>query len=131
MNNPDIAHAAYAIDRLGQNPFTIEQFSGGGFTDGIWDKGTPIEVAATGVYYDVSWDKYGDILQPLADGDRSERIMLLWTRTEVRGAINNQQNADRVIIGSERYKVVHVWKRVEGGFYRALILRDVARGNTA
>lgn len=54
----------------------------------------------------------GRQLMDLPEGLRSEAKWLLWTRSEVR-------IDDAVSFGSVDCRVVYLWPREEGGFYRA------------
>lgn len=54
----------------------------------------------------------GRQLEDLPDGIRNEARWLVWSRSEIR-------LDDEIGHAGSRYRVMHVWPRFEGGFWRA------------
>lgn len=59
----------------------------------------------------------GDQLKDMPEGVRTEANWLLWSRADI-------LVDDEITHAGIRYRVLHVWPRAEGGFYRAALGRE-------
>ncbi|MBB4063684.1 hypothetical protein [Gellertiella hungarica] len=59
----------------------------------------------------------GNQLRDLPEGIRTEANWMIWSRSPI--AVD-----DRIISSSVSYRVVYVWPRAEGGFFRAALGRE-------
>lgn len=82
--------------------------AGGSRVNHRWVKGTPSTSTISGAIQPAS----GRQLEDLPDGIRNEARWLIWSRSELR-------LDDEIGHGGSRYRVMHVWPRMEGGFWRA------------
>lgn len=59
----------------------------------------------------------GNQLRDMPEGIRTEAGWMLWSRSDI-------EIDDRIIQAGIAYRVLHVWPRAEGGFYRAALGRE-------
>ena len=64
----------------------------------------------------LSLERYGDMLRDKLEGIDRDGLRMLYSRSEVR-------LDDAIIRGADTYRVLALWPRVEGGYYRAAIGR--------
>lgn len=103
---------AIAIDRLSV-PMSLTRTLAGGYNDdGEWVETNIDTVAIRGAIQPAN----GNQLMDVPEGMRTEARWLLWSRSEVK-------SDDTITSGGVSYRVMHLWPRMEGGFYRAAIGR--------
>lgn len=103
---------AIAIDRLAVNVSLTREAPGAHNDDGEWVPGT----STTSTIRAAIQPARGNQLMDVPEGIRTEAQWLLWSRSEVK--VN-----DVITSGGVSYRVMHLWPRAEGGFYRAAIGR--------
>src|SRR5690606_10287750 len=103
-----------AIDGEAVNVSLAREGSGGYYNDdGDYIPGTP---ATTSTIRAAIQPATGNQLMDVPEGMRTEARWLLWSRSEVK-------IDDTITSGGVSYRVMHLWPRMEGGFYRAAIGR--------
>lgn len=103
---------AIAIDRLAVDVSLTRATAGGYNEDGEWVPGASTTATIRAAIQPAS----GNQLMDVPEGMRTEARWLLWSRSEVR-------ENDTVTSGGVSYRVMYLWPRAEGGFYRAAIGR--------
>lgn len=91
-------------------PISIMSTGGGYDADGIWQPAAPVTTATRGTIQPAN----GRQLMDMPEGVRTEARYLLWTRSAL-------AEGDTVLYGIMRYRVVFLWPRPEGSFYRAAL----------
>lgn len=99
---------AIAIDGEAVNVSLIRKASGHYNNDGDWVDGASTTTSIRAAIQPAS----GRQLEDLPDGIRNEARWLVWSRSEIR-------LDDKVTHASSNYRIMHVWPRAEGGFWRA------------
>lgn len=100
--------AVAAIDRRAK-PVTLKRRAGGAFdANGEAVPGSEALSTIQAVVQPAS----GRSLEDMPEGIRQEARYLAWSRSEIR-------NDDSIVHAGLSYRVVYVWPRLEGGFYRA------------
>ena len=103
---------AIAIDRLAV-PLSLTRTLAGGYNDdGVWVDTNIDTTSIRGAIQPAN----GNQLMDVPEGMRTEARWLLWSRSEVKVD-------DTITSGGVSYRVMHLWPRAEGGFYRAAIGR--------
>jgi len=104
---------AVAIDGEAVSVSITRQGSGGYWNDdGEWVPGGP----STSTIKAAIQPANGNQLMDLPEGLRVEARWLLWSRSEVK-------LDDAITSGGVSYRVMYLWPRMEGGFYRAAMGR--------
>lgn len=103
---------AIAIDRLAVNVSLTRATTGGYNDDGEWVPGA----STTSTIRAAIQPANGNQLMDVPEGMRTEARWLLWSRSEVK-------IDDTITSGGVSYRVMHLWPRMEGGFYRAAVGR--------
>jgi len=104
---------AVAIDGEAVNVSLTREGSGGYWNDdGEWVPGGP----STSTIRAAIQPANGNQLMDLPEGLRVEARWLLWSRSEVK-------LDDEIASGGVSYRVMYLWPRMEGGFYRAAVGR--------
>lgn len=68
-----------------------------------------------------------DVLD-LEEGQRTKIVWTIWSRSELRAADEAAQTvADTIEVQGAWFRVVKLWPRIEGDYFKALLERDVAR----
>lgn len=107
-----IGAVAIAIDWLAVS-VSLTRESGGVYDDnGKW---TPNAATQTSIRA-VIQPARGSELMDVPEGIRSEARWLLWSRSEIKVD-------DKITSRGVSYRVMHLWPRDDGGFYRAAIGR--------
>lgn len=104
--------AAIAIDRLAVNVSLTRTAAGAHNDDGEWVPGASTTTTIRAAIQPAT----GNQLMDVPEGMRTEARWLLWSRSEVK-------TDDEITSKGVRYRVMHLWPRMEGGFYRAAIGR--------
>lgn len=99
---------ALAIDGEAVNVSLKREAAGHYDGDGNWVPGS----ATTSTIRAAIQPASGRQLEDLPDGIRNEARWLVWSRSEIR-------LDDEITHGGSRYRVMHVWPRADGGFWRA------------
>jgi hypothetical protein len=100
--------AVAAIDRRAK-PVTLKRRAAGTFNA---DGEAVLGVETSNTIQAVVQPASGRSLEDMPEGVRQEARYLAWSRSEIR-------NDDQIIHAGLTYRVVYVWPRLEGGFYRA------------
>ena len=103
---------AVAIDGEAVNVTLTRAGPGGYNDDGEWVEGAPTTITIRAAIQPAR----GNQLMDVPEGMRTEARWLLWSRSEVKVD-------DTITAGGISYRVMHLWPRMEGGFYRAAIGR--------
>ena len=103
-------NSARAIDRFAA-PLTLYRTQPATYVDHKAVVPPPVEVQIKGVVQPAR----GNQLMDLPEGLRTEASWLLWTRAAVA-----EDDVVKTADGS-RYRVVWLWPRAEGGFFRAAL----------
>jgi hypothetical protein len=99
---------AIAIDGEAVNVTLTRNATGHYDDDGNWIDGAPTPSTIRATVQPAS----GRQLMDLPEGIREEARWLAWSRSEIR-------MDDTIVHGSQPFRVMFVWPRLEGGFYRA------------
>lgn len=105
---------ALAIDGEAVNVTLTRKASGhhdqtpGSATFGNWIPGAPSTTTIRAAVQPAS----GRQLMDLPEGLREEARWLVWSRSEIR-------KDDTIVHGGQSFRVMFVWPRMEGGFWRA------------
>lgn len=106
-----------AIDFLGVSITRIRN-APGSYVDGKWIPGPPTSTAVTAVVQPIIGgainSTFGHQLMDLPEGVRTEAKLAAWSRSDF--ALD-----DTVVYKGQNYRVLFVWDRQDGGFYRALL----------
>lgn len=108
--------SALAIDLLARPARRIRRSGGAYDADGRWVGGAESLTDVMAVIQPVDPDD----LQALPEGERSEASKAVWTRTELRTAREDAHEADIVEADGARWKILAVFDRAEGGWYKAI-----------
>ncbi|CAN7389519.1 hypothetical protein [Neorhizobium sp. LjRoot104] len=103
---------AVAIDGEAVNVTRTRAAAGAYNDDGEWVPGSPDAATIRAAIQPAS----GNQLMDVPEGMRTEARWLLWSRSEVKVD-------DMITSGGVSYRVMHLWPRADGGFYRAAIGR--------
>lgn len=103
---------ALAIDMVAVNVSRTTRGAGGYDADGKGVSGTPTTTTIRAAIQPAS----GNQLMDLPEGMRTEARWLLWSRSEVK-------EDDEIGASGINYRVMYVWPRAEGGFFRAALGR--------
>lgn len=111
------ALAGIAVD-IAATPHTLRTYPAGAWVDGEWIVGAATETPIRAVMQAPS----ARDLESLPEGERTEGVVTVWSRTPLNTSDeDDQQGADEVInCRGEAYRIVRVQERAEGGFYRAI-----------
>lgn len=99
---------AIAIDGEAVNVTLSREAAGHWDDDGNWVPGAPVPSTIRAAIQPAS----GRHLEDLPDGIRNEARWLVWSRSELK-------LEDRIGHGGSTYKIMHLWPRHDGGFWRA------------
>lgn len=99
---------AIAIDGEAVDVALTRRAAGSYDDDGDWTDGTPASSTIRAAIQPAS----GRQLMDLPDGIRKEARWLVWSRSEIR-------LDDEIGHNGSRYRIMYVWPRAEGGFWRA------------
>lgn len=111
--------AAIAID-MNARPATRRRPGAGAYVNGLWVPGTATNATIQAVVLAMS---PSDILN-LPEGIRTQAAWVAWSRSEL-SAGDGDQTADEILYAGRTMRVIHVWDRIEGDYYKAA-LRTVA-----
>lgn len=114
-----LAPAAIAIDMLAK-PATRRRPGAGAFVNGIWQPGTSTNTPIVACIYAMPPEQ----VMNLPEGIRTQAEWMCWSRSEL-SAGDGDQTADEILYAGRTMRVIYVWDRIEGGFYKAA-LRTVA-----
>lgn len=103
-----MSSAIDAIDRRAISVTRARRAAGTYNADGEFVPGAPTSIAILAVIQPAR----GAQLMDLPEGIRAEAGYVIWSRSDI--ALD-----DEVAAGSVRYRVMHLWPRPDGGFYRA------------
>lgn len=103
---------AIAIDGEAVNVSRTTRGAGGYDADGNGVPGAPATTTIRAAIQPAS----GNQLMDLPEGMRTEARWLLWSRSEVK-------EDDEIGASGINYRVMYVWPRAEGGFFRAALGR--------
>lgn len=99
----------FVIDGEAVNVSLTREGAGGHWNDdGDWVPGTTSSSTIRAAIQPAS----GRQLEDLPDGIRNEARWLVWSRTELR-------LEDKITHAGATYKIIHLWPRADGGFWRA------------
>jgi hypothetical protein len=115
--------AAIAIDMLAK-PATRLRPGAGAYVNGLWVPATATNLAIRAVVLAMPPQ---DVMN-LPEGIRTQAEWVIWSRTELSAGIEagpSPRAADEILYAGRTMRVIHVWDRIEGGFYKAA-LRTVA-----
>ncbi|KQV83240.1 hypothetical protein [Rhizobium sp. Root1220] len=104
---------AIAIDGEAVNVLLTTKATGSYNADGDFVPGAPTTSTIRAAIQPVK----GNQLLDMPEGIRTEAGWMIWTRSAV--AVDNQ-----ITSGGILYRVLFVWPRMEGGFYRAALGRE-------
>ena len=99
---------AIAIDGEAVNVTLTREAAGHYDDDGNWVPGEPTNSTISAAIQPAS----GRQLEDLPDGIRNEARWLVWSRSELR-------LDDKITHAGSSDRVMHVWPRADGGFWRA------------
>jgi hypothetical protein len=99
---------AIAIDGEAVNVSLTRNAPGTWGTDGKWTPGADTTVVIRAAVQPAS----GRQLMDMPEGIREEARWIAWSRADLR-------LDDRIAHGGQDFRVMHVWPRMEGGFWRA------------
>lgn len=112
-----LAGAAVAIDRLAV-PVTLRRSAIGTYVGGLWVPGGATETTVAACVYAISPEQ----ARNLPEGIRADAEWIAWSRHELRGPSEDDgRPGDEIVYRGRRMRVVYVWDRVEGGFWRAAL----------
>lgn len=122
-----MSFAALAIDRRAK-PATLKRSAPGAYVAGIWQGGA---TTATTIQAVIQPPGVRD-LQMMPEGEWTEGDVVVWTRTALRTADEDQKTtADEITTAlGDTYKVIKVATRTEAGFTRAVARLTNDRGRT-
>jgi hypothetical protein len=100
-------------------PVTLSRSATGSYnTDGAWVPGTatskPIRAVVQPITGEAKNSSLGLELKDAPEGVRTEARYVAWSRTEI-------QLDDIIAYKGGNHRVIFVWSRDDGGFYRALL----------
>ena len=108
MEGREVICAGYGIDRRAV-PVPLTRNATGAFNaDGEWTAGAPATTTIKAVVQPTT----GRQLMDVPEGIRTEAKWLAWSRSEIR-------DEDVIAYAGLSYRVLYVWPRAEGSFYRA------------
>jgi hypothetical protein len=107
--------AAIAIDMLAK-PATRRRPGAGGYVNGLWVPATPVSLAIKAVVLAMPPQ---DVMN-LPEGIRTQAEWVIWSRTEL-SAGTDDATADEILYAGRTMRVIHLWDRIEGGFYKAAL----------
>lgn len=102
---------AIAIDGEAVNVVLTREGAGSYNADGEWVSGAPVTIDP---FRAAVQPASGRQLMDLPEGIRAEARWLAWSRSEIR-------LDDTIAHGGSNYRVMFVWPRMEGGFWRAAL----------
>lgn len=106
--------AGLAIDRRAIPASRIRRAPGAYDADGRFVEGSTTSSSIRAVIQPAS----GDQMRDMPEGIRTEANWLLWSRADI-------LVDDEITHAGIRYRVLHVWPRADGGFYRAALGREM------
>lgn len=111
------ALAGLAVD-LAATPHTLRTWPAGSYIEGEWIQGEAVETPIRAVMQAPS----ARDLESLPEGERTEGLVTVWSRTPLNSADEDDTTrADEIINArGDAYRVVKVEERAEAGFYRAI-----------
>lgn len=98
----------FVIDGEAVSVTLIRNAAGHYDQDGNWNPGAATSSTIRAAIQPAS----GRQLEDLPDGLRAEARWLVWSRSEIR-------LDDEITHAGSRYRIMHVWPRADGGFWRA------------
>lgn len=110
-----LAAAAMAIDSYAV-PVTRTRRAAGTYVAGVFTEGATTTATIQAAVFAVS----PRVLQDLPEGIRSEAKWTAWSRSDMRTA-SGDLPADTITWQGAAWRVLHVWPRIEGDFYRAVL----------
>ena len=100
-------------------PVTLKTRTAGSYSDtGDWVSGVQTSSSIMATIQPGSVRDSGTMLKDAKEGVRAEAEWIVWSRSAI--AID-----DVITHASVTYRVIFVWPRAEGGFYRAALGRDM------
>ena len=117
--------AASAIDVFAQS-VTRHRTAAGSYINGVWTPGAVSSTPISGVVQAATRED----LQDAPEGERVEGSVTIYTRADLRTSNEDARTpADEFTTATgQRYKVVRIMARPEGGFIKALARRSDDRG---
>jgi hypothetical protein len=111
-----LAMASIAVAFM-ERPATLHRYGPTLWLDGRALEATPTATAIAAVIRPPS----EAMIRNLAEGERSEGTVAIWSRTELRASSEETQvRADEVEQAGVRYRIMSIETRAEGGFWRAM-----------
>lgn len=117
--------AAIAIDYFAK--LYSRRRQAGQYLNGRWEISDTTDDTIEAAIFTVKPD---DALS-LPEGDRLKVSFTMWTRAETRAVSEEMQTAgDLILVGSQWHRVRQISDRAEGGYFKALLERDVERNRS-
>lgn len=117
--------AAVAIDYFAK-PYTRRR-EAGAYVAGQWQTQSHADATIQAAVFAV---KPNDVLS-LPEGERLKISWTIWSRSEIRGPSEEDQTVgDLFLVGTQWHRVKQVQDRLEGGYYKALLERDLERSRS-
>ena len=118
--------AALAIDFYAKD-YARVRTAAGSYVDGRYVEGAPSSSTIRAAVFSPT----GRDLRDLPEGQRASIAWTIWTRDELRTADEDTRTvADAIQIHGSWFRVVKVWPRIEGGYHKAMLERDVERNRS-
>jgi hypothetical protein len=111
--------SAIAID-MNAKPAVRRRPGVGAYVNGLWVPAASTNTNIMACVYAMPPEQVVN----LPEGIRNEAEWMCWSRTELRAGTNTA-TADEILYAGRTMRVIHVWDRIEGAFYKAA-LRTVA-----
>jgi hypothetical protein len=117
---------AAAIDYFAKE-YTLRRSAAGSYVSGRHVDGEHTDTAIMAAVFAPSSQ---DVFE-LAEGQRTNVVWTIWTRSELRAVDEDTQTeADMILVNGDWFQVFKLWPRTEGDYFKALLERDVARGRS-
>ena len=111
-----LAGCAIAVDMLARSATLIRTV--GSYTGGRWVDGAPTTTTISGVLLSVPPTD----LRDLPEGQRHPGLRAFWTRSDISaGDETNGVRPDELIVSGQRWRVIAVNPRREGGYTKAIV----------
>jgi len=128
----DLTGAAMAIDMIAR-PVTLSRPAVGSYVDGRWVEAASGTSTIMAAILAISPRDMANLrnLMDLPEGQSTRATRSIWSRTPLFNADEaSGRRPDEIVDGGVRYRVVAVFDRIEGGYYKAALERVVDRGRT-
>lgn len=117
--------AAIAIDHFAKLYSRRRQV--GEYVDGRWEVSATADDTIQAAIFSVKPDD----VKSLPEGERLTVSFTMWTRAETKAVSEENQTAgDLIMVGSQWHRVKHIADRAEGGYFKALLERNVERNRS-